>query len=60
VGDMDWVCLALERKVCGTPQNMVVSLQVVLRSGKCVANGATIAGVFEKDNVSVTLKVAVK
>ena len=28
-GDVDWVCLALDRKVRGTSQNMVVSLQVV-------------------------------
>jgi hypothetical protein len=29
VGDVDWVCLAPDRKVWKAPLNMVMSLQVV-------------------------------
>jgi hypothetical protein len=29
VGDLDWVCLASDRKVWKAPLNMVMSLQVV-------------------------------
>ena len=31
---MDWVCLALDRKVWGIVQDIVMSLQVVYESGK--------------------------
>ena len=54
MGDVYWVCLAPDRKVWKAPLNMVVSLQVVQEAGKCVANGATVTGIFEK-KFSVTL-----
>ena len=43
--DVDWVCLAPDRKVWKASQKMM-SLQVVQEAGKCVANGATVTGIF--------------
>ena len=56
MGDVDWVCLIPERKEWKAPLHMVMSLQFVYEAGKCMANGATATGVFEK-NISATLKV---
>ena len=49
VEDMDWVCLAPNRKVWKTPLNVVMSLHVVYEAGKYVANGATITVKFVKN-----------
>jgi hypothetical protein len=35
VGDVDWVCLAPDRKVWKAPHNRVESLQIVQEAGKC-------------------------
>ena len=42
MGDVDWVSLASDRKVWKAPQNMVMSLQVLLGACKYVPNGAVI------------------
>ena len=47
-GNVDWVCLTADRKVWGTPQNVVMCLQVVEKAGKGMANGATITGIVDK------------
>jgi len=39
---------------------MVMSLQVVLEAGKCVANGATVIGMLGKEKICVILNVAGK
>ena len=51
---MNWVCLAANRKVWKAPLNTVS-----LFSSMCVANGASVTGIFEK-KLSETLEVAVK
>ena len=43
---MDGVILAPDMKLWKAPLNVVMSLQIVEEEGKCVANGATITGIF--------------
>ena len=40
MGDVDWVCLAPDRKVLQAAVYMVLSVQVVKVAGKCMASGA--------------------
>jgi hypothetical protein len=58
VGDVDWVCLVLDRKVWKAPLNMIMCLHVV-EAAMYVANGATVTGIFE-EKFSVTLNFAAK
>ena len=44
--DVDWVCLAPDRKVWKAFLDMVMSLEVVKEASNCVANGATVPGTF--------------
>ena len=49
MGDVECVCLVPDRKVLKAPLNMLMSLQIIEDAGKCVAYGATVNGLFEKD-----------
>ena len=45
-GKYGQVFQAPDRKLWKAPLNVVMSLQIVEEEGKCVANGATITGIF--------------
>jgi hypothetical protein len=55
VGDVDWVCLAADRKLWKAPLNMVMCLQIVEEAVKCMASGARITNIFDKKKISVNL-----